>query len=117
MVKAKIGKHTVEIYDAIDELPIVRFHRYQKLLLIDAGVGSDIAAFDQRTEKMRRYLMDGKTENAQKELENLVGCYIHLEGYTDLKSIYDILRQEYPGEFDRNLALFTIHKVLKEERD
>lgn len=71
MVKAKIGKHTVEIYDAIDELPIVRFHRYQKLLLIDAGVGSDIVAFDQRTEKMRRYLMDGKTENAQKELENL----------------------------------------------
>ena len=53
----------------------------------------------------------------QNELENLVGCYIHLEGYTDLKSIYDILRQEYPGEFDRNLALFTIHKVLKEERD
>ena len=71
MVKIKIGKHTVEIYDAIDELPIVRFHKYQKLLLIDAGVGSDIVAFDQRTEKMRRYIMDGKTELAQKELENL----------------------------------------------
>lgn len=71
MVTTKIGKHTVEIYDAIDELPIVRFHKYQKLLLIEAGVGSDIAAFDQRTEKMRRYLMDGKTEKAQQELENL----------------------------------------------
>ena len=71
MVKIKIGKHTVEMYDAIDELPIVRFHKYQKLLLIDAGVGSDIVAFDQRTEKMRRYIMDGKTELAQKELENL----------------------------------------------
>lgn len=71
MVTTKIGKHTVEMYDAIDELPIVRFHKYQKLLLIDAGVGSDIVAFDQRTEKMRRYLMDGKTEKAQQELENL----------------------------------------------
>ena len=71
MVKIKIGKHAVEMYDAIDELPIVRFHKYQKLLLIDAGVGSDIVAFDQRTEKMRRYIMDGKTELAQKELENL----------------------------------------------
>lgn len=67
----KIGRHTVEMYDSIDTLPIVRFHKYQKLLLIDAGVGSDIAAFDQRIEKMRRYMMDGKAEKALLELENL----------------------------------------------
>lgn len=67
----KIGRHTVEMYDSIEQLPIVRFHRYQKLLLIDAGVGSDIASFDQRTEKMRRYMMDGKTDKALMELENL----------------------------------------------
>lgn len=71
MVTVKIGKHTVEMYDAIDELPIVRFHKYQKFLLVDAGIGSDIAAFDQRIEKTRRFLMAGKTEQAQKELENL----------------------------------------------
>ena len=71
MVTVKVGKHTVEMYDAIDEMPIVRFHKYQKLLLIDAGVGADIPAFDHRTEKMRRYLMDGKTDNAIRELENL----------------------------------------------
>lgn len=71
MVTVKIGIHTVEMYDTIDELPIVRFHKYQKLLLIDAGVGSDIAAFDQRIEKARRFLVEGKAENAQQELENL----------------------------------------------
>ena len=71
MVTVKIGKHTVVMYDTIDELPIVRFHKYQKLLLIDAGIGSDIVAFDQRTEKLRRYLMDGKFDNAKQELENL----------------------------------------------
>lgn len=71
MQTVKIGKHTVEMYDAIDELPIVRFHKYQKFLLVDAGIGSDIAAFDQRIEKTRRFLMAGKTEQAQKELENL----------------------------------------------
>ncbi len=71
MVTVKIGKHTVEMYDAIEELPIVRFHKYQKLLLIDAGIGADLAAFDQRIEKTRRFLMDGKPEKAQKELENM----------------------------------------------
>ena len=52
----------------------------------------------------------------QKELENLVGCYIHLEGYTDLRSIYYVMRREYLGEFDMKLALDAIRRVLREER-
>lgn len=71
MVTVKIGKHTVEMYDAIEELPIVRFHKYQKLLLVEAGIGSDLVALDQRIEKVRRYLMDNKPDKAEKELENL----------------------------------------------
>ena len=71
MQTVKIGKHTVEMYDAIDELPVVRFHKYQKFLLVDAGIGGDIVAFDQRIEKTRRFLMDGKPDKAQQELENL----------------------------------------------
>lgn len=79
MVTVKIGKHTVEMYDAIDELPIVRFHKYQKLLLVDAGIGSDITAFDQRMEKTRRFLMAGKPEQAQKELENIRQCVFMIQ--------------------------------------
>ena len=47
MVTTRIGKHTVEMYGAVDELPVVRFHKYQKLLLIDAGIGGDVSALDQ----------------------------------------------------------------------
>lgn len=54
---------------------------------------------------------------SESELENLVDCYIHVEGYTDLRSIYYIMRQEYPGQFDQKIALQVIHKVLKEERE
>ena len=71
MVTVKIGRHTVEHYDAIDNLPVVRFHKYQKLLLVDSGIGADIAALDQRLEKTRRFLMAGKPDKAQQELENL----------------------------------------------
>ena len=71
MVTVEIGKHKVEMYDSIDELPIERFHKYQKLLLIDSGIGSDIKAFDERTEKARRFIMDGKADKAQQELDNL----------------------------------------------
>ena len=53
----------------------------------------------------------------ESELENLVACYIHVEGYTDLRSIYYTMNQEYPGQFDRKTALTTIRKVLKEEKE
>jgi hypothetical protein len=54
----------------------------------------------------------------ESELENLAACYIHVEGYTDLRSIYNVMNQEYPGQFDRKTALTTIRKVLlKEERE
>ncbi len=71
MKTVKIGKHTVEMYDAIDELPVVRFHKYQKMLLVDAGIGGDIVAFDQRIERTRRFLMAEKYDMAQRELENM----------------------------------------------
>ena len=51
------------------------------------------------------------------ELENLVACYIHVEGYTDLRSIYIAMSQDYPGEFDRKTAFAVIIRVLKEEKN
>ena len=43
-------------------------------MLIDAGIGSDIAAFDQRIERTRRFIASGNAEKAQQELENLRQC-------------------------------------------
>ena len=42
MRKVTLSGHVVEIYDAIDELPMRRFHRYNKMVLVDAGIGSEI---------------------------------------------------------------------------
>ena len=53
----------------------------------------------------------------ESELENLAVCYIHVEGYTDLRSIYYPMNQEYPEQFNRKAALAVIRKVLKEQRD
>ena len=49
------------------------------------------------------------------ELENLVACYIHIEGYSDMRSIYNVMSQEYPGQFDSKTALRVISKTLREE--
>ena len=73
------------MYDTIEELPVVRFHKYQKLLLVDAGVGSDIQGFDQRIERVRRFLLDGKPEKAEQELANLRQCVFFIQSGLNLK--------------------------------
>ena len=67
----KIGGHRVEFYDSIDELPIVRYQKFNKMLLVDAGVGSDLADFDNHLERVLTFIANGKTDLAQTELSNM----------------------------------------------
>lgn len=71
MKELQLNGHKVRIYDSIDALPITRFHSYNRMLLVDAGVGSDISDFDNHIERMVRYIRKGDNENAAKELENM----------------------------------------------
>ena len=118
MVTVKIGKHTVVMYDTIDELPIVRFHKYQKLLLIDAGVGSDIMSFDQRTEKMRRYLMDGKIDHAKQELENLRQSVFMIQNEISPKHrAFAVLVAKIDGRECNDLTDDALARLTKELND
>ena len=99
MRTVEISGKKVEIYDNIEELPIIRFHKYNKCLLIDSGVGGDIGGFDMRLEKIIRFIGVNK-EDAIKELQNLRQCvYLiheevnprHLAFATLVKSIDGVL--------------------------
>lgn len=118
MVTTKIGKHTVELYDSIDELPIVRFHKYQKLLLVDSGIGSDISAFDQRIERARRYLSEGKTDLASRELENLrQTVYFIQSGISPKHRAFAVLVSKIDGkpcDDIRDEALGKISEMLQD---
>jgi hypothetical protein len=71
MKTIKIGKHTVEMYESIEDLPIVRFHKYNKMLLVDAGLGSDLADIDSHIEKTIAFMRTGKQDSAIAELMNM----------------------------------------------
>ena len=49
----------------------------------------------------------------EEEIRDLVGCYIDVEGYDDLRSILSVMSQEYPQEFDRKLAIQIIRETFK----
>jgi len=71
MHKIEINNHEIEVYDSIDELPITRFHAFNRYLLIDAGVGSDLNDFDSHIVALLRFLEKSDLESAKKEIMNM----------------------------------------------
>lgn len=71
MKEVILNKRRVRLYDSIEELPIVRFHHYNRYLIVDSGIGSDINDFDAHLERVIRYIRKGERENAAKEMENM----------------------------------------------
>lgn len=70
MRREKIAGHQVEIYDSIDELPILRFHKYNKFMLVDSGVGSDLRDVNNHIGKIQAFLKKDPVL-ASRELDNL----------------------------------------------
>ena len=71
MKTARIGKHIVELYDSIEDLPIVRFHKYNKMMLVDAGIGGEISDFEAHLEKIAAFIRTGDSEKAIDQLNNM----------------------------------------------
>ena len=65
-IKGKI----VKLYDSIDEMPIKNFQKYNKYVLIDAGIGSDLNSIDSHIVMVAK-LMKSDVNKAVQELQNL----------------------------------------------
>jgi hypothetical protein len=63
-------KGSLQILESIKELPIDRYSEFQKYLLQDAGIGSDIEAVYKHFEKIDIFLASDKIQDAINERTN-----------------------------------------------
>lgn len=66
-----INKKVIQVYDSIDEMPIVNFQKYNKYLLIDSGIGSDVDDIDAHITLVAKYINSGNNKKALQELQNM----------------------------------------------
>lgn len=113
MMKIKLGKHSVDIYESIEELPILRFHAYNKALLIDSGVGSDLNAWDNHIEKTIRFIRSGKSDLAEKELDNMrQNVYMIQMNMSPKYLAFCALVKEIDGKPYNDMTTSGLEKVL-----
>lgn len=108
-----VAKHTVELFDSIDELPVMRFHKYNKMLLIDSGIGSDLADVDNHIERAIRFCRT-KPDLAAAELDNLRQSIYFIQ--TDLSPkhlAFCVLVKSVDGKPCNDLSDDALQNLLK----
>ena len=115
MKEVRLNGKRVRLYDSIDSLPIERFHVYNRMLLVDGGIGSDISDFDAHVEKVVRYIRKGENENAAKELENMrQNVFMVLEQQNVRHLSFACLVESIDGEPCSDLSPEGLKEVLSQ---
>ena len=52
----KLGEHSVTMFDSIEEVPLVRVQKYNTMLRLDAGLGSDLTALDAHLARVGEFI-------------------------------------------------------------
>lgn len=116
-----IGKHKVEVYDSIDALPVLRFQAFNKMMLVDSGIGSDLNDWDAHAERVIRFIMSDDKESAIKEMNNLrQNIYLVQSGIAPRHMAFAALVKSIDGvEYDdlTTEGLAKVNAMLKEATD
>ena len=107
MKKMKLGEHSVVMFDSIEELPIVRFQKYNKMLMLDAGLGSDLTALDAHLARVGEFIKTGETDNAARVRFIFIDYMIRR-----IKKGYFMKRCMTPAEIGAEIALEDDEKAL-----
>lgn len=70
-------RHSVILYESIENLPAVQFSKMQKYQMIESGIGSNISEFDRHLDKVAKFLKHDEKNKAIEELKNLRHLFFH----------------------------------------
>lgn len=100
-----IKGHTVKLYDSIDELPIVNFQKYNKCILIDSGLGSDIDSVDSHIVNIAKFINSDNKKQALLELQNMrQNLYMIVSNVSPKNLAFAALIHSIDGEEQKDLS-------------
>lgn len=105
MKTIQLGKNVIEIFDDIKEFPITRYKDFQKYLVEDSGIGSNMGAVNKHFEMLDRFLKAGKLSEAQQERDNLhMNLFMMIEGISITSVSFCCLIHSINGDVVKDLT-------------
>lgn len=113
----KYNGHTIEIYNSIDEMPITRFQKYNKYMLIDSGVGSDLQDILNHVERAKIYVKANQNM-AITEMDNLKqALYLVANEMSPKYMAFAVLVYKIDGKVQDDLTDVGLKRVLEQLKE
>lgn len=108
-----IKGHTIKLYDSIDELPIVNFQKYNKCILIDSGLGSDIDSVDSHIVNIAKFINSDNKKQALLELQNMrQNLYMIVSNVSPKNLAFAALIHSIDGEEQKDLSDTRLQELI-----
>lgn len=110
----KVNGKQIEFYDSIDDMPIVKFHRFNKMMLIDSGIGSDLTDITDHIEKIGRYIELNDKQNGKQQLNNLRQSLYMVSNELNVKHLsLMVMIKTIDGKEMKDISTKNLEKLLK----
>ena len=115
MKTIKIGDNVLKFYDNPETMPMRRYQRFNKFLMMHNEIGSDFADFNKRSLKTIDYLKKGMLSEAVKELDNrrLLVFNSFME-YSPIGQALAILVHSINGKEKKGITSEDLEEVISE---
>lgn len=115
MKTISIKDHVIKLYDSIDELPITHFQKYNKCILIDAALGSDVDSVDTHIVNVVKHLNAGNKEQAVKELQNMrQNLHMIVSNVSPRNLAFAALIHSIDGKVNTDLSDSHLQEIIEE---
>lgn len=117
MKTIKVNNTEIKLYDSIDEMPIANFQKYNKCILIDSGLGSDIDSVDAHVVNIVKLINTDKNKAIQ-ELQNMrQNMHLIVSGISPQYMAFASLIASINGEPVTDLSDDNLNNILKKLKD
>ena len=114
MKTIKLGNREIKLYDSIDEMPIINFQKYNKFVLLDTGIGSDINSIDNHLVNLIK-LIKSDLNKANQEIQNLrQNMYMIVSEISPRYMAFAALIHSIDGKKLENLSDDYLKEVLED---
>lgn len=113
MITHIVNNNTLKLYDSIDDLPIRRYHKFNKLMLIDAGVGSDVQSINQHIDTLKKLVFKDRKDEALTLLDNIrQSFYLIAEEISPRHLAFAVLIKSINGEEVHDISDENLKRIL-----
>jgi len=105
--------HKIEVFNGADNLPMKRYQRFNKFLMLDVEVGSSFEDYDRRTAKAVEFLKKKMIDEAIQEIHNRRQMvYNAFQEYSPKNNALVILIHSIDGEVFTDYSADGLSKVI-----